>query len=79
MLEIFKSYLKNDDYYVILYSNYIYIYKYNDIVSFNDKLIIIRLNNLLLNIIGTNMLITKMENKELLIKGNIEKLEKIYE
>lgn len=79
MLEIFKNYLNKEDYYVVLYSNYIYIYKYIDIIKFTDKFISLKLNKLTINIYGTDMLITKMEKNELLIKGNILKLEKKYE
>ena len=79
MLEIFKNYLNKEEYYVVLYSNYIYIYKYLDIIKFTDKFISLKLNKLTINIYGTNMLITKMEKNELLIKGNILKLEKKYE
>ena len=79
MLEIFKNYLKGEDYYIILYSNFIYIYKYIEIIKFTDKFISIQLKNLKLNIEGFDLLITKMEKNELLIKGNINNLEKIYE
>lgn len=79
MLEIFKNYLNKEEYYVVLYSNYIYIYKYIDIIKFTDKFISLKLNKLTINIYGTDMLITKMEKNELLIKGNILKLEKKYE
>lgn len=79
MFEIFKSYLKKEDYYIILYSNYIYVYRYIDIIKFTDKYISLKLNNMILNIYGINLLIKKMEKEELLIKGNITKLEKIYE
>lgn len=79
MLEIFKNYLNKEDYYLVLYSNYVYIYKYLDIIKFTDKYISLKLNKLTINIYGTDMLITKMEKNELLIKGNILKLEKKYE
>lgn len=79
MFEIFKSYLKKEDYYAILYSNYIYIFKYLDIIKFTDKYISLKLNKIILNIYGYDLLITKMEKDELLIKGNINKVEKIYE
>lgn len=79
MFEIFKSYLKKEDYYIILYSNYIYVYRYIDIIKFTDKYISLKLNNMILNIYGIDLLIKKMEKEELLIKGNVTKLEKIYE
>jgi len=79
VLEIFKNYLKKEEYYLILYSNYVYIYNYKEIKKFTDKHISIELNNLKINIHGFDLLITKMESNELLIKGNILKVEKIYE
>lgn len=79
MLEIFKSYLKEEDYYIILYSNYIYVYKYMDIIKFTDTYISLKLKKLILNIYGIDLLIIKLESDELLIKGIINKVEKIYE
>lgn len=79
MLEIFKNYLKKEQYYIIVYSNYIYIYKYLDIIKFTEKFISLKLNKMIINIYGDDMLITKLEKEELLIKGKIKKLEKIYE
>lgn len=79
MLEIFKSYLKKEEYYIIIYSNFIYIYKYNDIIKFTDTFISLKLDKLIINIFGKDLLITKMEKNELLIKGIIKKVEKIYE
>ena len=79
MLEIFKNYLKEENYYIILYSNYIYIYNYLDIIKFTDTYISLRLKSLVLNIYGIDLLIIKLERDELLIKGVINKVEKIYE
>ena len=79
MLEIFKNYLRNEDYYIILYSNFVYVYKYIEILKFTDKYISIKLDKFILNIYGNDLLITKLESNELLIKGYILKLEKIYE
>ena len=79
MLEIFKNYLKNEDYYLIFYSNYVYIYNYKEIKKFTDKYISLELNKMKIDIHGFDLLITKMESNELLIKGNILKVEKIYE
>lgn len=79
MLEIFKNYLHNEDYYIILYSNFIYIYNYLDIIKFTDTFISLKLKGLKINIKGKDLLITKLESKEIMIKGYIENLEKIYE
>ncbi len=79
MLEILKNYLKSEEYYIILYSNFIYIYNYQEIIKFTDTFISLKLEKIKVNILGTNLLITKLEKKELLIKGNILKVEKVYE
>ena len=79
MLEIFKNYLRNEEYYIIIYSNYIYIFNYKEIKKFTDKFISLELNKLRVNIFGNDLLIKKLEKHELLIKGNILKVEKLYE
>ena len=79
MLETFKNYLRDEQHYIILYSNYIYIYKYNDIIKFTDTYICLKLNKIKLNIYGIDLLITKLESDEILIKGIINKVEKMYE
>ena len=79
MLEILKKYLRGEDYYIILYSNFVYIYNYLDIIKFTDTSICLKLKNLKINITGNDLLITKLEPKEIMIKGIINDLEKIYE
>ena len=79
MLEILKNYLRGEKYYIILYSNFIYIYNYKEIIKLTDNFISLKLENMKVNIFGNDLLITKLESRELLIKGNILKVEKIYE
>lgn len=79
MLEIFKSYLNKEEYYIIIYSNFIYVYKYIDIIKFTDSFISLKLDKFKINISGSDLLITKLEKKELLIKGIINKVERLYE
>ncbi len=79
MFEILKNYLKKEDYYIIIYQNLIYIYNYLEIVKFTDTNILLKLKNFNININGSNLLIIRMEKKELLIKGIIYKVEKLYE
>lgn len=78
MLDIIKHYLNNEDYFISLYKNDIYFYKYVDIIKFTDKLISIKFNKFIINVVGDNLCIKKMEKCELLVSGNIMKVEKIY-
>jgi len=78
MLDIIKRYLKDEEYFISLYKNNIYFYKYNDILKFTETLISIKFDKFIINIFGDNLRIKKMEKKELLISGNIMNVEKIY-
>lgn len=71
MLEIINNALRNNNYYICLYKNNIYLYNYKDILSFNNNLIMIKFDNFNLKIKGSNMLIKHMQEKELIISGNI--------
>lgn len=79
MLDIIKHYLKDEDYFISIYKNYVYFYKYKDIKKFTNKLISVKFSNFIINVKGDNLCINKMENIELLISGNIMSMEKIYE
>ena len=46
MLEILKNYLRGEEYYIILYSNFIYIFNYKEIIKFTDKFISLKLDNM---------------------------------
>ncbi len=71
MLDIINNTLRNQEYYICLYNNSVYIYNYIEILNFNNDLIMIKVKNHNLKIRGTKMNIKKMENKELLIEGLI--------
>ena len=79
MLECIKHYLKDEKYFISIYRDFIYFYKYTDIVKFSDNYISLKFSNFFFNITGTNLRVKRMEDKELLISGNILKMERIYE
>lgn len=78
MLDIIKHYLKNEEYFISLYKNNIYCYKYIDILKFTEKLISVKFDKFIINITGNNLCIKKMERLELLISGDIMCVEKFY-
>ena len=71
MLEVISNALSNNDYYICLYSNHLYIYNYLEIMSFSSDLIMIKVTDKNIKIKGSNMRIKKMHIKELLIEGAI--------
>jgi len=78
MLDIIKHYLKNEDYFISLYKNYVYFYKYIDIIKFTDKEISVKFDKFIVSVLGDNLSIKRMEKTELLVSGDIMKVEKIY-
>ena len=79
MIECIKHYLKDEEYFISIYRDFIYFYRYTDIIKFSDDFISLKFNNFIFNIIGDNLRVKRMEAKELLISGNIIKMERIYE
>ena len=71
MLEIINNVLSKKDYYVCLYQNHLYIYQYNEIISFNHDLIIIKFIDFNLKVRGAQMFIKRLHEHELLIEGQI--------
>ena len=55
------------------------MFNYFDIIKVTDTFISLKLNKLIINIRGKDLLITRLEKKEILIKGIIDNLERIYE
>jgi len=71
MLDIINNALRNNNYYVCLYPNHLYVYNYEEIISFNNDIILVKIDNFKIKIKGSNLHIKKMEHGELLINGLI--------
>lgn len=71
-----SNYLINNDYNINISSNQIYLNNYQKINYISDKLIIIEYQKFKLEINGQNFKIIKIEEKELLLHGEINKLVK---
>lgn len=71
MLDVINNALKNEDYYICLYQNKVYIYNYIEITNFNNNMIKVSIKNNFIKINGKSLHIKKMVNHELLIEGII--------
>ena len=60
---------------ITVLDNSVDINNYTDVLVFDEDKIIIKANNKTLKIKGTNLLITRLENSELQIKGNIKTID----
>ncbi len=79
MIDNIKNYLYDKKYFINLYEDYIHIFNYNKLKEFKDNLIILIMPDFKLTIKGDSFFVSKMLSNELLIKGHISSLEKIYE
>lgn len=74
-----KNYLSDNNYNINIYKNNLYINNYHHLEHVSDKNIIIVFDKFKLNINGTNLIIIKMVDSEILFGGHIESLKFIYE
>ncbi len=75
--ENIKSFLYDKDYFISLFDNYVYVFNYVDLLHFSQKEINLQVETFKVAIIGQNLSIVKMMEKEILIEGNIEQVLKI--
>ena len=68
------NYINDKDIKIISTDNYVNITNYNKILDFDSNNIDIELSNYNLLIKGNNLVINKMYDNELLIKGKIESI-----
>ena len=66
-----NNYLIDKEYKIIIKKNQINIINYSEIIDFNLEKVAIRYNDKKIIIEGKNLLISKMLEDEVLIKGNI--------
>lgn len=73
------NFLYDKKYFITLYDDFIHVFNYEELISLTNKLIILKMPDFNLVIKGEDLFITKMQQKELLIKGKIIKVGKEYE
>lgn len=69
------EYLLDSKFKIIITDSYINVINYKELISINSNNIILKYNNGSINIKGNDLLITKLLDEELLIKGNINNIE----
>lgn len=75
IIEKLDRYLTDTQYKIIIKENTINIINYTEIKDFTSTKILIRHQKGLTTIIGTNLVVSKMQDNEALIIGNIESIE----
>ena len=69
-----KNFLLDQDYYIDIFNNCIHVYYYEELITLTDTLIELKLKEFNLIIEGNNMIISNMDNHEILIKGLINSM-----
>ena len=69
------SYLFDKEYLVCTYENFVYVLNYKYLVSYSDSRIVLKLEKKTALIFGISLSIVKITKEEMLIKGNIDKIE----
>ena len=77
MLDIIRSYFKDDKYYIVMFNDGVYIKNYNNILSLTEDELLININEVLYRVKGKNFILSKTVGKELTVNGSIESIEKI--
>lgn len=71
--------MKSKDYEINIYKDLIHIKNYNKIYDINCKSIVIKCKNKIIKIIGSNLIINKLDEYELCIAGEIKGIELLDE
>ena len=79
MLNSLNNFINDNTFRFTVYENMINIINYNKIISLEDNYISILSTNKKILIKGNNLILKKLLDKEILIKGNISNIEVINE
>ena len=74
LLNYLDKYLIDNQYKITISNNYLNIINYQEIIDFSNKEISIRHNEGITIIKGNNLVVSKMQDEELLIKGDIKSI-----
>lgn len=74
LLNYLDRYLVDNEYKITILNDYINIINYQEIIDFSNKEISIKHEFGITIIKGNNLVVSKMMNDELLIKGNIKSI-----
>ncbi len=77
--EYFNNFLFDLENFITIYENTLHVFNYQKLDKLSDTEIILKINNKKVIIDGTNLKIKQMTKQELLISGEILKVEFVYE
>ena len=75
VIDRIKNAIIDDDFFISIYKNHIYVINYDDIIDFGDNKIKLRINENIFFIYGRDFKLIRKNNKELDITGFFSKME----
>jgi len=69
-----RKFLVEEAYYIDIYDQHIHVFHYIDILKLQDNHIILQMDGFVLNLEGRNFRVKQLENQEILIRGDLERL-----
>lgn len=75
LINSFRNYILDEEFKINIYKDKVNVVNYTDIVNFTSKEVTIKYDDGLLLIIGNNLSISRLLIDEVLVTGNIEKIE----
>lgn len=75
MIKELVNYIKENEFKMTIYKDGINVCNYNEIITLESDKIILKYDDSLITIRGDNLSVSKLLNREILIKGIIKKIE----
>lgn len=75
LINTFRNYILDEEFKINIFKDKVNVVNYKDIVNFTPKEVTIKYDGGLLLIIGNNLSISRLLIDEVLVTGNIEKIE----
>lgn len=69
-----QNFLMDQDYYIDIFNNCLHVYYYEELITLTDNLIELKLKEFNLIIEGEDLIVSAMDNHEILIKGTINEM-----
>lgn len=69
-----QNFLMDQDYYIDIFNNCLHVYYYESLIELSNKKIELKLKEFNLIIEGEDLIVSAMDNHEILIKGTINEM-----
>ena len=79
MFDKIRTYIKDNEFRLILFNDRVYITNYEEILTLNNKRISVNSGTNLIVIKGEGLILNKLLDKEVLITGQIFTIEELYD